>query len=100
MVDVQAQEVVGLEQHVGELREGKPHVVAIQTALDRILGHHLIDGEMLAHVAQKVGQRHGGEPFGVVEEQGLGLSGARREVEETAQLLANSFDIGVELLPA
>ena len=54
VVEVQAEEVVGLQQHVAELGVGDPLVRALEAALDRLLGHHLVDREVLAHVAQEL----------------------------------------------
>ena len=57
-VNVQSQEVVGLEEHVGKLGEGESDVVAVQPALDRLLGDHLIHREMFTDVTQKIRQTH------------------------------------------
>ena len=46
-------EVVGLEQHVAELGVGDP-VLALHAVPDRLLGHHLVDGHVLADVAEEV----------------------------------------------
>ena len=72
VIEVQAQEVVGLQQHVGELGEREAHVVTVESTLHGVLGDHLVDGEVLTHVAQEVGQRHRRQPVGVVQQQRLG----------------------------
>ena len=51
---VEVREVVGLQQHVAELGERQP---ALQAHLDRVLGEHVRDREVLAGVAQEVDQR-------------------------------------------
>jgi len=89
VIEVQSQEIVGLQQHVRELGEGEPHVVSIEPALHRVLGDHLVHGEMLAHVTQEIGQRHRREPIGVVQQQGLRRARVLGEIEESSQLLAN-----------
>ena len=47
-------EVVGLQEHVAELGEREP---ALEPDLDRVLGEHVRDREVLAGVAQEVDQR-------------------------------------------
>ena len=54
LIVVQAQEVVGLEQHVAELGVGDPLLGTLQPGPHRLLGHHLVDGEVLADVAQEL----------------------------------------------
>ncbi len=46
--------VVGLEQHVAELGERDPLIWTLQPGPDRLLGHHLVDGEVLADVPQEL----------------------------------------------
>ena len=77
---VQVGEVVCLEQHVAELGERQP---ALQADLDRVLGEHVRDREVLAGVAQELDQRELAEPVEVVDQD---RAGPRREVEEALEL--------------
>ena len=56
MRPVEMGEVVRLEEHVAELGERQP---ALQPDLDRVLGEHVRDREVLAGVAQEVDQASG-----------------------------------------
>ena len=93
MVLVETQEVVGLQQHVTELGVGDALLRPLEAGPDRILGHHLIDREVLPDVAQELDGRDGAQPGAVVEEEGVG------EVEELAQLGSDAVEVGVEHLP-
>ena len=53
VVLVQPEVVVGLQQHVAELGERDP-VLALEARLDRLLGQHLVDRDVLADVAQEL----------------------------------------------
>ena len=77
--------VVGLEQHVAELGVGDALLGALEAGLDGLLGDHLVDGEVLADVAEEVDEAVAAEPLGVVEQQALGLARRRRQVEEAAR---------------
>ena len=57
MIDVQAQEVVGLQEHVAELGVADALVRSFEAGLDRFLAHHLVDREVLANVAQELERR-------------------------------------------
>ncbi len=65
---VEMQEVVGLQEHVAELREGDAVVGPLQAGLDGLLRHHLVHREVLADVAQEVDEADPAEPVGVVDE--------------------------------
>ena len=92
VVEMQAQEVVGLEQHVAELGVGDPLIRTLEAGLDGLLGHHLVDGEVLADVAQVLEGRQRAEPVGVVEQQGAAVV----EVEELAQLGADRLEVALD----
>ena len=64
VVEVEPEEVVGLEQHVAELGVGDALVRTLEAALDGLLGHHLVDREVLAHVAEVLegGERASASP--------------------------------------
>ena len=49
----QLAEIVGLEDHVIEFEEGQ-RLLAVEAKLDRIEGHHAVDGEMRPDRAQQV----------------------------------------------
>src|ERR1017187_8099635 len=98
VIEVKAQEVVGLQQHVRELREGEANVVTVEAALDRIFRNHLVDGEVLTNVTQEIGERHRRQPVGVVQQQRPRTPGAGLEIEETAQLFADPDQILFNLL--
>ena len=90
----QMEEVVGLQQHVAELREGDAVLAALQPGAHRLLPDHLVDREVLAHVAQEVGQRVGAEPAGVVEQQPMPIG----EVDEPLELAPDGLAVGLEPL--
>ena len=50
---VERHEVVGLQQHVGELGVGDP-LLAIEAALDRLFRQHRVHGDELADVTKKL----------------------------------------------
>ena len=81
--------VVGLQQLVAELGETDA-VVALEAALHRFLRHHVVDGEVLADVAQEVEEADRPQPVDVV------ATSARRsttpgEVEKALELAADAL---------
>ena len=90
MVDVEAEEVVGLQQHVAELGVRDAVVGTLEAGLDRLLAHHLVDGEVLADVAQVLERGQRTEPVDVVEQQAPFLG----QVEELPELGADALDVG------
>ncbi len=95
VVQVQAQEVVGLQQHVAELGE-RQALLALQPRLDRVLGRHVVDGEVLADVAQELDQVELAQPVGVVEQQRR--VGHALEGQEVGELDLDSFQVAGKLL--
>ena len=83
---VEVQKVVRLQEHVRELGVRNADIGAIETALDRVLGNHLINREVLTGIAKKVSQRNRRKPISIVQEQRLALAGRRREIKELLQL--------------
>ena len=80
---VEGAEVGGLERHVAELGERE---AALEPDLDRVLGEHVRDREVLADVAQVVDQRP------LPSQSSLSPSALRRagrEVQEALQLAAS-----------
>ena len=83
---VEVEEVVALEKLVGEFGERHPLArFARKTLLHGVLGHHVVDGQILAHVADKVEECVVLHPVVVVHEDG-GVGGVAVEVEEAGQL--------------
>src|ERR1035441_9931234 len=87
-------EVEGLEQHVAELGEADAGLAVLHARAHAFLRHHLVDGEMLADVAQEFEKTNGGRPALVIQEAG-GIGGDV-EIEEAAELLLYLGDVGVE----
>ena len=64
---MQPEVVVGLQQHVAELGEGDA-LLGLQAHLHALPGQHLVDGGVLADVAQELEQRDRLGPVAVVDE--------------------------------
>ena len=92
---VQDAEVVGLQEHVGELGEGDA-VVPLDPGPDRVLGQHRVDGDVLADVAEELEDAHRLGPGAVVDQPGL--RGPGLEVEEPLELGRDRGEVGGELL--
>ena len=90
---VEIEEVVTLQQLIGELGEAQTIAgFAVESALHRVLGHHVIDSDMLAHLAGEVKEGVVFHPVVVVDQ----LGSVRRialKVEETTQLLFDALHI-------
>jgi hypothetical protein len=71
-------------------------VLPVETGAHRVLGQHLIDGDVLADVAKEVEQRDVRRPRRVVDQRG-GIAAAL-EVEQTFQLWLDAFKIALERL--
>ena len=95
---VQVEVVVCLEQHVAELGVGDALVGTLEARLDGLLGSHLVDGEVLAHLAQELDQAERAKPLGVVEQKSLSCSGRRREVQEAPELAPYPLEVCLKLL--
>ena len=83
---IEIQEVVALKKLVGELREG--HTLAslpAESLLDRILGHHVVDGDELAYLAGEVEESPVLHPVVVVDQYG-GVGSVALEVDELGEL--------------
>ena len=90
MVRVQSEVVVGLQQHVAELRVGDALIGALEAGAHRFLGHHLVDGEVLADVAEELEGRDRPEPVGVVEEE------RPVHVEELPELRTDALQVALD----
>src|SRR6185312_10879956 len=81
-----------LDEHVAELGERQP---GFEADLDRVLGQHVRDREVLADIAQEVEQVEWFEPVRVV---GHDRAARPREVEEPLELWPDRGDVGLDLL--
>ncbi|MNL56878.1 hypothetical protein D3C87_1804000 [compost metagenome] len=63
---IQTGKVITLQQVVREFGKGDALIVTVQTLLDRFFVDHLIDGEVLADVAQKGQHVHVAKPVIVI----------------------------------
>ena len=79
------QEVVALNQLVGELGERHAVALAVEALLDRVLGHHVVDGDALADVTDEIEERELLHPVVVVDHL-CGIRGVRLEIEQFGQL--------------
>ncbi len=92
---VQFQEVGRLHQHVVELEEGQRLFVG-QPGLDELEGHHAIDGEVHAVVAQELDVAQLLQPLGVVGHDRVG--GPVAEPQERVKGPFDAGDVGVDHL--
>ena len=92
---VQHEIVVSLEQHVAELRVRDP-LLPVHPSRDRLLTQHVVDGEVLAHISQEVGQPDLPQPVCVVDN--ARRVGLRVEVQKMGELEADVLDVLVDLL--
>jgi len=82
---IENHEVIGLQDHVGELGERD---AAFEAGAHGVLGEHPRDGEVFAHVAQQLHSAEFADPGGVVFDDGL-LGN-----EDAADLHLNALDEG------
>ena len=83
-------EVIALHQLVTELREAHP---AFQPVFDGVFGHHVVDRDVFAHVADEVQKAQVLEPVEVVDHPG----GRRTfKIEEALQLRALACEVVVQ----
>src|SRR5699024_4117521 len=95
---VQVNEVIRLQQHVGELGVGD--AVGSEATLHGVAGKHRVQREVLAEVAQEVDDRHLADPVSVVDQR-RGVQVLARllelrtslEEEESAQLLLDVLHV-------
>ena len=89
---IEVQEIGRLQEHVAELGVRQ---AGVEAGLDRVLGQHVRDREVLADVAQELEHAHRAEPVVVVDDAGLGRAG--REVEEVLELGLDRGGVGDDL---
>ena len=90
---VEVEEVVALQQLIGEL--GERHAVlelTVEAALDAVLRHHVIDGDALADFASEVEEGEVLHPV-VVVDQLSAVGCVAFEVEEVCQLLLDALHV-------
>ena len=83
-----------LEQHVAEFGVADAALTVLHAGAHAFLGHHLVDGKMLADVTQKIEIRNARRPRGIVHEPGgirLGI-----KIKDALQLLFDAGDIVFE----
>ena len=85
VVLVQPPEVVGLQEHVAELGVGDA-VVALHPGPHRLLGHHLVDGDVLADVPQELEHAHAARSSRRCRPASARFARAGREVEDALEL--------------
>jgi hypothetical protein len=92
---VQAVEVIGLQQHVRELGVRDAVLAIFETRAHRLFRDHVIDGEVLADVAQELQVGDILEPVIVVDDN----RGARAvEAENAADGLRDAGEVVLQLL--
>ena len=88
---VEVEKVIALQQLVGELRERKSVAcLSVQTFLYGILGHHVVDGNVLADGTGKIEEREILHPVVVVDEF-RPIRCIAFEIKELAQLLFDTL---------
>ena len=100
MLLVESGEVIGLEQHVRELGVGDPLIGPLEARADRLLGHHLVHREVLAHVSEELEHRERAQPRSIVQQQRARGAGRVGEIEESRQLATDRRDVGRDLVDA
>ena len=95
---VEIQEVVALQQLVCELRKAQSVASrTVQTLLHTLLSHHIVDGDVLAHLTGKVEESEVLHPIVVVDHDG-GIGFFRLKVEELGHLLLDALLIMTQCL--
>ena len=93
---VEVEEVVALQQLVGEL--GERQTVAsrtVQALLNAILGHHIVHGDVLTHLTGKVEEGEVLHPVVVIDHDGS-IGFLRLEVEELRHLFLDTLLVVAE----
>ena len=94
---VEVHEIETLHQLVGEFGERHAVALAVETFLDRILGHHVVDRDQLADVTDEVEEADPLHPVVVVDHQ-CGVGGVGVEVDEFGQLPLDRLLIAAQRL--
>ena len=95
---IQIDEIVALEELVGELGEGHTlRELAVETFLDGVLRHHIIDGDEFADIAREINKGVVLHPVVVVDQLGC-VGRVAVEIEEMLQLLADTCHVVAKYL--
>ena len=88
---VEVQEVVALQQLVGEFRERQSITsCTVQTLLHAVLGHHVVDGNMLTYFTGKIKERKVFHPVIVVDHL-CSIFVLRLKIKELGHLLLDTL---------
>ena len=95
---IEIEEVVALQQLVGEFGERQSVAgSSVESLLHAFLGHHVVDGDVLTHLAREVEEGEILHPVVVVHQLGS-ISILRLEVEELGHLLLDALLVVIECL--
>ena len=86
---IQVQEIVTLHQLVREFGERHAVAFAVEAFLHGILGHHVVDCDVLANVANEVKERKLTHPVVIVNQYG-GIVASLVEIKELLQLFSDT----------
>ena len=85
------QEVIALQELVGELGEAQAVAGgAVEALLHTVLGHHIVHGDVLAHLARKIEESEVLHPVIVIHHLG-GVRLLRLEIKEFGHLVLDAF---------
>ena len=83
--------IEGLQEHVGKLGVADAHLAILHAGAYAFLGHHAVDGEVLANVAQEIEIGNTCRPVGVIQ-QLSGVSGGFK-IQQLGQLLLHRRNV-------
>jgi hypothetical protein len=87
-----------LEQHVAELGVADARLAVLHAGADAFLGHHLVDGKILADVAQKIEVAQVRRPSRRCPRAGRDCPAfSAVEIQQARELRADGFDVGLDL---
>ncbi len=93
MVARQLQEIIGLQDHVVEFKEGQ-RLFTVQPQLHRIERQHAVDGEMPPDIAQQLDIAELAQPVVIVDHDRVGRAVTERQ--EAFEHPADRSDVGVD----
>ena len=99
MVLVEAEVVVGLQEHVGELGVRDGFVWIFDALFDGFFGHHVVDGDVFADLAEEIDVAHVGIEVFVVDDFKIKIMTRQltKMLEHALDLVRDGRDIGLEL---
>src|SRR5215470_12079633 len=92
---VENKEIVRLQEQVAEFGVGNS-LIALAAPLHRLLGQHVIDGEILADIAHEFDRTQLRQPLGIVDE--ASRRGRVIEIQKPRELTTNPCDVLFDLL--